>query len=162
MIEIEFENDTLTPALQRLADGLLDMTPVMGEISEGWLENTINRMLRGEQPDGQPFAPRSPVSLEQYAASGFGAVPLFRKGWMRQGLFPEYGSDFVRIGSNEPQSAVMQFGASQGEFGRTSRGGPIPWGDIPARPYLGVSDEDETMIIEELSEWLMRTAEGKS
>lgn len=163
MYEIVFNFDTLTPALRRLSEGLGDMTPVMGAIADAWLQNTQDRMLRGEQPDGQAFAPRSPVTLEQYAASGFGAfaaVPLFRKGWMRDDLFPQYGSDFASINSNALQAAVMQFGAEQGAFGQTSRGAPIPWGDIPARPFLGVSDDDERMFIEELEEWLAGAAEG--
>jgi hypothetical protein len=35
----------------------------------------------------------------------------------------------------------MHFGAKQGAFGRTSRGGPIPWGDIPARPLLPIDEQ---------------------
>lgn len=164
MIEITFNNDEFSPALQRLAAGLLDMTPVMRDIAEGWLENTKVRMLRGEQPDGEPFAPRSPVTLERYAAMGFrfGPVPLFKSGWMRKQLFYEAGPDSVRIGTNEPQSAVMQFGAKKGASGTNARGQPIPWGDIPARPFLGVSAEDETMIIADLEEWLEGLAERKT
>ena len=39
-----------------------------------------------------------------------------------------------------------QFVTEQGEFGLTSRGGPIPWGDIPARPFLGWSDDLDAEI----------------
>lgn len=51
-------------------------------------------------------------------------------------------------------AATMQFGASKGAFGRTKVNGPIPWGDIPARPYLGISAEDETNLLDELRGWL--------
>jgi hypothetical protein len=30
----------------------------------------------------------------------------------------------------------QQFGAKQGQFGRGKRNHPIPWGDIPARPFF--------------------------
>jgi len=31
---------------------------------------------------------------------------------------------------------------------------PIPWGDIPARPFLGLSDEDRSGILDIVSEAL--------
>jgi phage gpG-like protein len=31
---------------------------------------------------------------------------------------------------------------------------PIPWGNIPARPFLGVGKEDETTLIEIVEEYL--------
>lgn len=53
-------------------------------------------------------------------------------------------------------AAVMQGGAAQGAFGRTSRGGPIPWGNIPARPFLGLSDSDRAGVLEIIAEYLGR------
>lgn len=163
MIEIEFTNDEITPALERLAAGLDDMTPVMQGIGELWLASTQDRMQRGETPEGRAFAPRSPVTLARYAALGFSfGNPLHLTGEMRSQLSTESGADYTRLGSNAIQAAVMQFGARQGAFGQAARGGPIPWGDIPARPYIGVSDEDETMILAELAEWLEGIAEGRA
>ena len=60
----------------------------------------------------------------------------------------------VEIGSNMPYSAVMQFGAKRGAFGQSSNGSPIPWGDIPARPFLGISSQDELNIREAIAGWL--------
>jgi phage virion morphogenesis protein len=137
------------------------MTPVMQDLAEMLLVSTQDRMERGEQPDGASFAPRSPVTLERYAAMGFSfGAPLNRSGEMRQQLATESGADFLSIGSNAIQAAVMQFGAGQGAFGSTSKGGPVPWGDIPARPFLGVSEDDKTNILAELAEWLENAAEG--
>ena len=77
---------------------------------------------------------------------------------MRSQIFFNAGDDWVEWGSNAIQSAVMQFGAGKGAFGTTSRGGPIPWGDIPARPFLGLSDEDRTAIVQTIEDWLERAA----
>lgn len=51
-------------------------------------------------------------------------------------------------GTTDIRAATHQFGAKQGEFGTTSRGAPIPWGDIPARPFFELRDDD----IEEMME----------
>ena len=161
MYEIVFTDDQVTPALNRVGAVLDDMTPAMQALAELWLVSTQDRVERGEQPDGAPFAPRSPVTLERYAAQGFSfGRPLNRSGEMRQQFATESGPDFFRIGSNAIQAAVMHFGASKGSLGSTSKGGPIPWGDIPARPMFGVSDEDQTLFLAELSEWLENAAEG--
>lgn len=44
----------------------------------------------------------------------------------------------------------MHHGARKGQFGRTSRGAPIPWGNIPARDFLGVSADDRVGIVDVL------------
>jgi phage gpG-like protein len=49
-------------------------------------------------------------------------------------------------------AATQQYGARRGEFGtgsyKTRKGTfPMPWGDIPARPFLGFSDDDQAIIL---------------
>ena len=56
-------------------------------------------------------------------------------------------------------AAVHQFGAKKGQFGTAKNGSSIPCGDIPARPFIGVSDADESRIVEMLSEWLQRAVD---
>jgi len=51
---------------------------------------------------------------------------------------------------------VQQFGAKKGQFGKTRRGAPIPWGNIPARPFLGVSVSDRSDILAILAEHLRK------
>ena len=83
-------------------------------------------------------------------------------------IFHSYGPDHVRVGSNALQAAVMQFGAVKGSTGAyfytTKTGkqvdGASPWGNIPARPYLGLSESDKTGIIDIVGEWLQRAAGG--
>jgi phage gpG-like protein len=45
-------------------------------------------------------------------------------------------------------AAAQQFGMKKGYAGRNSKGRPIPWGDIPARPFLGISDYDKATILD--------------
>ena len=57
-------------------------------------------------------------------------------------------ADSVTWGTNRKQAAVMQFGAQKGAFGLSDNGSSIPWGDIPARPFIGVGQEDIDTIVE--------------
>lgn len=168
MITIELHDEAVQAALDRIARHLTDMTPVMQDIGDLLVASTQDRVRRGEQPDGQPFAPRSPTTLKRYAKLGlsFGA-PLNRSGEMREQIKFAAGADFVEIGSNAVQAAVMQFGAAKGAFGSYQGEGfggstptiSLPWGDIPARPFLRISDEDRDNIVAEIADWLGRIAD---
>lgn len=162
MTELVYNTDTLDPMLQAVREALEDPSEAMADIGELLLSSSQDRMLRGENPDGSPFAPRSPATLARYAKLGlsFGA-PLNVSGDMRNHLFYEASKEGVEYGSNAIQSAVMQFGAAKGAFGTASNGSSIPWGDIPAREFIGISEEDQSNIVLELEEWLQDAADGE-
>ncbi|MBI2313576.1 MAG: phage virion morphogenesis protein [Betaproteobacteria bacterium] len=62
------------------------------------------------------------------------------------------------VGSALEYSAVQQFGAKKGAFGKTRRGAPVPWGDIPPRPFLGISDADRAGILDIMNDYLAGAA----
>ena len=142
MITITFNDDGLNAALARLSGGLGDMSRPMAEISNMLLVSTRDRMEAGLDPDGYPFTARSPETIRRYEAAGepFGPVPLWKTGRMRtNSLHPFSGPDHAGISSSAIQAAVMQFGSDDG--------------GIPARPFLGLSDQDISGITEALTEW---------
>lgn len=158
MYTLKFNNEGLELRLKQLQSQLDDMSPVMQDLGEFLVQSTQDRMLKGQQPDGTPFAPRTETTLALYAAKGFrfGAQPLNKSGEMRQQLNYQASADGLTWGSNAIQAAVMQFGARQGAFGSNAKGTPLPWGNIPARPFLGLSDTDRSAVVEELEGWLAR------
>ncbi len=170
MPKLEYNDAQVRAALDSLQAALTDMSRPMDEIGQTMVDSTQQRMRQGISPDGTPFAPRSPVTLARYAAEGkkYGPHPLWLTSTMRQQVAHRAGPDAVSWGSNAIQAAVMQFGAEQGEFGvqmgRTRPSEkrpksqdyfiPLPWGNIPPRPFIGVSEQDRTDIIEIIGEWL--------
>lgn len=173
MIEGEINDAQVRAAFIALGAALTDMRQPMDEIGDNMVRATQDRMQAGISPDGTPFAPRSAVTLARYAAQGkkYGPKPLWLTGTMRQNIAHAAGSDHVSWGSNAIQAAVMHFGAEQGEFGaamgrtkpskkRTKSQDyftPIPWGRIPARPFIGLSEQDRGDILAIVSEWLERS-----
>lgn len=77
-----------------------------------------------ESPDGEPWAPLSP----EYAARKGGGEILEESGQLLDSIQAQSGSDGVSLGSNLVYAAVHLYGDE-------ARG-------IPARPYLGFSDDD--------------------
>ena len=148
MFTVELNNDAVTGALTRLAAAMDDMTPIMQSIGELLLQSTQDRLKDGKSPDGTAFAPRSEATLANYARRNlrFG-LPLYQSGEMYNQMNAESGSDYVEIGTTVIQAAMMQFGGTKAQF-------PNLWGDIPARPFLGISQDDERDILAEIAEAL--------
>lgn len=159
MITIELKDAEVTRMLARLMAAMSDMTTVMGDIGADLVATTEDRFKIGQAPDGSAWVPRSPTTLEAYGRQGlnFGPYPLTRSGEMSNNISHAFGSDFAEVGSNVIQAAVMQFGEAQGAARKKP---PIPWGTIPARPFLGISEIDRSNIIETVNEWLTRLAAG--
>jgi len=69
--------------------------------------------------------------------------PLRDKGHLFSSLVPRVTNTSVEYGTNLIYARLHQYGAPQGAFGKTKRGAPIPWGDVPARKYLPMSESGE-------------------
>jgi phage virion morphogenesis protein len=148
MFSVRIEEDEITGALDSLLLHLGDMTPVMQEIGELLMASTKDRFQEGTAPDGIKWATKSPNT------KGRDRRPLFGpSGMLSSQIFYQAGADQVEIGSNRVYAAMMQFGGTKAQF-------PHLWGDIPARPFLGVSEEDRAGILATVEEWLEVAAQG--
>ena len=116
----------------------------MQEIAEYLRVSTVNRFKEGKAPDGTTWAPNSPVTL----ARKTDPRPLFG---MNDRLNKEFGirsgPDFAEISSVLPYAAMMQFGGAKAVY-------PHLWGDIPARPFFGISEADRTNILDIVTEYI--------
>lgn len=164
MISIDFKYQAVADALREASRRLGDMRPLHEDIGEYVIEATKERFRQGVDPDGVAWTPKSPVTLALYEARGDGDRPDPLIGPSKRlsseiAKFADAAS--VEIGSALEYSAVMQHGAKKGAFGRDSRNHPLPWGDIPARVWLGLSDADEAAIIDIADEYLEQAFEQR-
>lgn len=148
MIELEYNDAQVSAALAELFDAVASPIEAMQDIGEFMVKSTKERFPLGTAPDGTPWAPNSPVTLSRKRDPR----PLFgESGRLSSQIFYEADAGGVEWGSPAIQSAVMQFGAPKGSLGPNA-----PWGDIPARPFLGVSETDKDAIIDIVQEALAR------
>lgn len=144
MIRIEFNDDVINARLDALAAVLADLTPVMQEIGRFLVESTKQRFRDGMAPDSITWPAKSEATL----ARSRDARPL----WGPSGMLSSqihYGADSgsVEVGSNMAYAAMMQFGGTKAAF-------PHLWGDIPARPFLGLSETDRAGVLDIIAEQL--------
>lgn len=161
--KIHYRSEGVRNALKRLQARAGDMGPAFRDIGEYLIASTKARFAKGVAPDGSAWAPKSQTTIDAYRARGEGALtrPLIGPASrLSSEITYRARGDGVTVGSSLIYSAVQQFGAAAGAFGKTRRGAPIPWGRIPARPFLGLSRDDERNVVDIIEEHLDPDSDG--
>lgn len=149
---ITIEDAALQAWLRRSIQNLSHPADALAEIGEILVKSTQQRFATQSAPDGGAWEPNSPVTRARKTNPHI----LTEHGYLGDTIHAQMeGATAVLVGSNRVYAAVQQFGQKKGASGTTRRGAPIPWGDIPARPFLGVSDEDRRDIEETLAAYIM-------
>ena len=148
VINVSINDDEVTKALNDLVYRAANPRPAMVEIA-GVMEDATERAFASESDPatGVAWDPLSAVTVALRPYRKGGQI-LQDSGLLAASIVTDSGLGFAEIGTNYPPAPTHQFGARQGEYGRTSRGGPIPWGDVPARPFLGIGPTDEEDILD--------------
>ena len=154
-ITITLDDENLRRQLGDLIGALTHPEPALRSIGEELQRTTQDRFDPGQKksPDGTPWARNSPVTIARKGRDN----PLYQRGNLQNTIrYQLRGATGVEVGTNLVYGAAHQFGMVKGYAGRTRRGAPIPWGNIPARPYLGLSADDETEVVRILRDYLER------
>jgi len=167
MAEVKWDDANVVNALQRLQHAVSNTSPVLKEIGEVLQESTKHRFEASTGPDGEKWEPNSHVTTAQHVHRVGGTKTkdgkfLTKKGeqrWDGKKTLIDHGTlmesinaqlidnNTLGVGSALEYAAMQQFGGSKDDF-------PFLWGDIPARPFLGISDEDEDKILSTVHEYL--------
>jgi len=98
----------------------------MEEIGEMLVSSTVERFDSSTAPDGSRWTPSQRAEKE-------GGKTLVDTGRLRGSIGYEASPDQVVVGSNLVYARIQQLG------GKAGRNHAV---ELPARPYLGVSDDD--------------------
>ena len=133
-----------------------DMTPAMNNIGEYLVRATRDRFDDEEGPDGTPWKPLSETTKARKRRNAGKILTL--EGYLRVPVYRPTPTS-VEVGSPLIYAGTHQFGAEKGSFGSTGKGASIPFGDIPARPFLGLSDADRDELTDILRDYIMERLE---
>jgi phage virion morphogenesis protein len=152
-VEIEFDDkaviDVLTRAEARLApDGMETMLSYIGEYL---LRSTRERAEREVSPSGAAWDPLEPSYAKWKQKKRPGAKILhFDFHMLGDQLSHQVEGDTLYVGTNARYGAIHQFGGTikHAAYGRVRDKAIIPEHEtgMPARPWLGVSDDDADEI----------------
>ena len=148
-IRLEIDDHEVAGALGRLIALGKSPGPALQEVAALGEASTRLRFRTETGPDGQRWAP----SLRAQLAGG---RTLTQDGHLAGSISSQAGQDFAEWGVNRRYAAIHQFG---GVIRARSAGGlkfRLPNGGfavvaavrMPARPYLGVNDDDRADILD--------------
>lgn len=151
-IDIQIDDRQVLDALSRLAAATEDLSPAMRDIALV-LEEASQRAFETESDPstGQPWAPLNESTQRKrltQRGDERGAHPILQVTGVLSKIVADYGRDFAVAGTSVIYGATHQFGAARGAYGSTRHGSPIPWGDVPPRPFLGIDEGDRNEILE--------------
>lgn len=167
VLTINVDTSGFQGGFERLLKVTQDLTPAMDEIGFKLAENAQERFRTATAPDGSKWKARkyeTPETAGRGILLGPGSV-------LRDSITHLPSANGVEVGTNRVYAAIHQFGgktkphkivAKRGKslaFGLNPKakkeGDPWmvrsvnhPGSDIPARPYLGISADDELDIVD--------------
>ncbi len=154
-VELSGENQELLDRLRALSES--DIAAAMAAIGEALRTSTVERFDTGKDPEGRPWK----NSIRARETSG---KTLVKTTQLKNSIHAETSDKGVAVGTNKIYAATHQFGARNRTI-RAKSGKLLRFKindkwiyakevkvNIPARPFLGVSEEDMqavTSIIQE-------------
>lgn len=125
----------LARRIQRVTDEGVSAKAI--RLIAGDLVRSTKRRIASEKtsPDGTPWYAWS----DDYERRKRRGTMLYQSRTLHRSIVAIAGSDTIEVGSNDIKAAVHQFGHTVGS-------GPFAGSRIPARPYLGLSREDEQAV----------------
>jgi len=156
--------EAVQAALRQVAQRAGDATPAMQSVSLALLRES-ERIFAAEGKGvglDRDWAPLSEVTKRRRMDSALAGKRVYGKngkelksysrakaaaglmkilqvsGKLAASVQPVSNAHEAGLTTNRKYAATMFFGAKQGQFGRDSRNHPVPWGDIPGRPFLPV------------------------
>jgi len=147
MITVDLQDADITHALGELEKVTTDLTPTLKLIGRKLVESTEQRFLDRRGPDGTPWLGNADSTI---ARKGFDH-PLV--GGTQDGDTGRRTQMLQHMNHAQVQDNVLLVGK---QFGGTKADFPHLWGDIPARPFIGLSDADREMVVEQIGDAVER------
>lgn len=168
-ITVRFDDTEVIARLQQIASQVGNMAPAMRAIGEILSESTKERFATSTAPDGEAWKPNAPATIiarlnkikgaynkdgklsKKGIAAATGKKPLVDTGILADTILSQVGSDgnSVEIGTNR-FAGEWSGGAAVHQFGSKD-------GNIPARPFLGLSEVDRGEVLAILDRFMQQS-----
>lgn len=146
--------------LRRLARKTSNLTGGLKAIGEALREVARDRFDSQTDPDGRPWAPLRPLTVE--TRGGSSSPILTRSGALKRSISYQVSGATLRLGPNMIYDAAQQYGATILPKRSSHLMVPLPGGGrvplkkavLPARRYIGFGAADQKATRETIEEWL--------
>ncbi len=143
-IEIEFDNQEVNNALLQLAKKCENLRPLMKNIAGIFANSTEENFKEQGRPNKWVDLAESTKKQRLKKRKWPGQI-LQVEGMLASSVNTYYDNDSTVIGSNLPYAAIHQLGGKAGKNKSAN---------IPARPYLNLTEDDYKEILQETQKYL--------
>lgn len=156
-ISVSMDGNTseLIERLKRMSD--IDKGGIMRSIAEGFRTSTVERFAEEKSPEGERWSPSVRSGQRSRGKT------LTKSGRLKTSIHARANDTGFAVGTNTIYAATHQFGDSRTIRAKNAKNLRFQIGDrwvsvpsvdvtIPARPFLGISSEDEAEMKEILEE----------
>jgi phage gpG-like protein len=139
-------SETMNPQMKRQ---LLD------RIGKIYLDYTVENYEKHRSPQRKRWTKNKDSTLKKRRSIGsYGDGDVgFMTGDLYFSLKSEVRGDSVFVGTDIIYGRTFHFLIKKGAFGINSRGQSIPWGDIPARPFLGRNERADKKVLDMMNDF---------
>ena len=143
MITIKIDSEQLQKELTALIQKAVDRRPLMKNIA-GIMHNAVEENFAQEgRPKWVPLGQKTIIARQK---KGYWPGQILQQtGKLAASISSYSDNDQAVVGTNVVYAAIHQFG------GKAGRGGKV---NIPARPYLQLTDENMEEILKAVKEYL--------
>lgn len=138
-MKVTINDKALQKKLKEIVGKLENRTGFYKNVGEHLIISTNERIADEIAPDGSAWAALSPVTLKARAKRGTGSTIYREYGDFIETINYEASDDNLIWGSPDVRARIFQQGGNAGRNLSVT---------LPARPYLGLSAEDEKIILE--------------
>ena len=167
-ISVKFDGIHALSCLRRLQEGMERPAPLMEEISEYLWRSTRDRFKTQTGPDGNVWEALQLRYKENKPKAQRERILTFM-GYLRERIVKDSDARSATVGSDRVYAAIHQFGGRTSSHvieprykkalafnGVVRKSVRHPGSNIPARPFLGLSDADRKEIGEITLDFLQR------
>lgn len=151
-IDVELLDEASRAAVERAIAAGGNTAPLMAGIAATLL-GSVESVFAAE---GLPrWEALSQLQRARRAAAGKWPGRMLQvSGRLAASIQPDSGERFALVATADRRARALHFGADQGEFGRSARGAPLPWGRIPPRPFMVLTEDARDEIVESALRWV--------
>lgn len=161
-IEVTLDDKDVMAKLSEVAARGRNLQPVLAAFGDYLILVTKDRFQTEQDPEGKPWKPLSAFTLMFKKGSGI----LTESTDLRTSFSRSADDTSVRMGTDRPYAAMHQFGLKKTlniktHQRKTSTGSVSVKAhtrkvDMPARPFLGFTDQDRSELIETIKDHLLK------
>lgn len=143
MISVTVDDAQVLSLLKQISQRCSNMQPAMAEVGQELAERVRQGFSNSTSPYGDKWSALSAVTQAMRKGKRASGQPLLDTGRLRNSISSSASATSASatsatVGTNVIYAGTHQYGAKQGQYGKTKRNGPVPYGNVPARPFLPI------------------------